>query len=124
MKKNVILILLFVFSFASMANAQNKGDYPKKDKGAMLDKMKEKLSLTDQQVSQIKAIDAKYENEEEALEAKMKSAKDEYRALREKKKAEINKVLTTEQQAKIQEWKKEHKDKRGKHKMQKDKSKE
>lgn len=124
MKKNVILILLFVFSFASMANAQSKGDYPKKDKGAMLDKMKEKLSLTDQQVSQIKAIDAKYENEEEALEAKMKSAKDEYRALREKKKAEINKVLTTEQQAKIQEWKKEHKDKRGKHKMQKDKSKE
>lgn len=106
MKNYAILLLLVFFTLGGTLNAQQREMKPGLDKSAMMDRMKEKLSLTDQQVLKIKAIDAKYQNQEQELKAKMKYLKQEYTALRNKKKAEIDVVFTPEQRTKIKDWKK------------------
>ncbi|MDO5655597.1 MAG: hypothetical protein Q4G27_05605 [Flavobacteriaceae bacterium] len=106
--KNILFIAIIgIFSLSSSVQAQQvKG---KKDKVEMLEKMKEKLQLSDNQISQIKAIDAKYEGRETEIVKKMSEIKEEHNALKTEKKAEIDKILTNEQREKIKIWREEHK---------------
>lgn len=87
-------------------NAQHRDGDHKKEKGEMLEKMKEKLGLSDQQVSKIKAIDAKYQSQEDALKAKAKTLRDQHKELRAKKRKEIDQILTAEQKEKVKSMKK------------------
>lgn len=107
MKNSVLLMLLVFLTLGGNMTAQQRGLEANRDKGEMLDKMKEKLSLTDQQVSQIKAIDSKYSNQEQDFRNKMTKLREEHQALRDQKKSEIDKILSTEQRQKITEWRKE-----------------
>lgn len=106
MKKSLILLLLVLFTLGGIMNAQHRGGEHTKDKGEMLERMKEKLGLTDQQVSKIKAIDAKYQSQEDALKAKAKTLREEHKALRSKKREEIDQILTAEQKEKVKSMKK------------------
>ncbi|MDG4945574.1 Spy/CpxP family protein refolding chaperone [Weeksellaceae bacterium KMM 9713] len=109
MKKSLILLLLVFFTLGGIMNAQHRDGEHKKDKGEMLERMKEKLGLTDQQVSKIKAIDAKYQSQEDALKAKAKTLREEHKALRSKKREEIDQILTAEQKEKVKSMKKNRK---------------
>lgn len=113
MKKSFLYVLLLVFSFGTSLMAQEYHHGHKKDKGEMIEMMKKKLDLTDQQVNEIKAIAAKYKDQEEALKSKMKSLHGEFKKLREQKKSEIDKVFNAEQKAKIQKMKAERKKRKG-----------
>ena len=120
MKKLIFIAVLGIFSFGHQLDAQQMKGRP--EKGEMLERMQEKLQLTDNQVAQIKAIDAKYESREANLKAQMTKLKEEHKALRAEKKAEIDKVLTAEQREKINAWKDDRQSKRprgGVRKMQK-----
>ena len=116
--KNSVILMLFVFlTLGGNLNAQ-QGKHSKMDKGEMLEKMKERLSLSDQQVTQIKAIDAKYKSQEQDLKSQMQKVKEEHKAVRTQKKNEIDQVLTAEQRNKIKEWK--NTSKKGKKSFKKD----
>lgn len=110
MKNLFFTLLIGIIGLNFQANAQEMRGKPAK--GEMLQKMQEKLSLTDSQVAQIKAIDEKYENREEDLRSRMQKIKEEHQALKSEKKAEVDKVLTAEQREKIKAWKEERKEKR------------
>lgn len=113
MKNSVILSLFVIFMLGGTLDAQQKGKRAKMNKSEMMEKMKERLSLTDQQVSQIQAIDAKYKSQEEDLKSRMKKVREEYKEVRKQKKNEIDQILTEEQRKKISEWKdKSKKDKK------------
>ena len=109
MKKHLIVTLVIMMT-GSMAFAQKKhGGW--KDGSAQADKMKTELSLTDQQYASIKSIDEKYKNKFVALrsdstvnrDTKFKQAKE----LKTERQKEVYKVLTPEQHAKWQAYKKD-----------------
>lgn len=103
MKKLFLIAFIGLFTLNQTATAQEHRGKP--DKGEMLERMKEKLNLSDAQVKQIQAIDAKYEGRESDLKSQMQALKQQHRALRDEKRAEIDKVLTAEQRDKIKTWK-------------------
>lgn len=106
MKNSLILLVLVLFTLGGIMTAQHRDGGHKKEKGEMLEKMKEKLGLSDQQVSKIKAIDAKYQSQEDALKAKAKTLRDQHKELRAKKREEIDQILTAEQKEKVKSMKK------------------
>lgn len=71
-------------------------------RGAML---KKELNLSDEQVMQIKAIDAEFE-------ASKQASREDMKAMRAKRKAAIENVLTPEQKVKFDEMQKKHMAKR------------
>lgn len=110
MKKVIFIAVLGFFTLNQQVNAQEIKAKPNKTE--MLAKMQEKLSLSDAQVTQIKGINDKYESREADVKARMQKIKEEHKAIRNEKKAEMDKVLTAEQREKIKAWKEERKDKK------------
>lgn len=93
------LILIGFCAFGSIVNAQEKHDH----KNHSLEKFKKELNLSDDQVAKIQKINASYKDEKDALRSKM----DE---IRNKEKAEIEKILNPEQLKKLQELKEKRKE--------------
>jgi Spy/CpxP family protein refolding chaperone len=96
MKK--ILTFAIVLSVFAAAPLFAEGEHEGKDFGAKkVEKMKEKLSLSDEQASQVKSI--------------LDSGRDKMKALRDEIDGQIVAVLTPEQKANYEAMKKEFKDK-------------
>ncbi len=98
--KKLIAIVAVAALFSATPALANRGDGQHLDK--KIEKMKEKLTLTDEQASQVRAIF-------EAKHAKMQALMDEATA-------EVKAVLTPEQAVKYDEMKKEWKEKKNGHK--------
>lgn len=78
--------------------------------------LKEKLGLTDDQVSQLKKIAEETRTEMKALHEKegdRESKKDDMKKIIESAKTKVDAVLTAEQKAKLEALRKEHGDKKG-----------
>ena len=104
-----ILKLAFVLN-AGFAFAQSTPSFPiEKDKDKMIEKLTTSLGLSTVQVNQVKAIEANYDLQEEALKQQFEALKEQRKALREAKKAEIDQILTLEQRAKLETLKAERK---------------
>ena len=114
MRNSVLLVLLVFITLGGKLNAQQFGSEAKRDKTEMLEKMKERLSLSDQQVTQIKAIDAKYLKQQQESKDKMTKLREEHQALRDQKKAEIDQVLTADQRQKMTDWRNDNRQGRNK----------
>lgn len=113
MKKLVLSIALVGFgTFAMAQSTTNQSENrPRPNKEMMqkmqterLAKMKEELNLTDDQVSQIKALQEKQQTERKA---EQKEQREEMKARRENMNAEMKKILTAEQYTKWQNQEKE-----------------
>jgi len=89
---------------------------PKQRADKKTERMKEDLSLSDDQTKKIGEINLKHEEEMESVRVKMRALKEEARLKREAYDKEVDQILT-EEQRKIREAKKaEQKEKRGQHK--------
>lgn len=100
MKKLFLFIALF--TLVGISNAQEKST-PKKatvkvEKKHNLDELSQDLNLTETQKAQIEKINADYKTKKQALRAT--GTADDFHKLNEKKKAEIDAVLTPEQKTK------------------------
>lgn len=109
--KKVILAGVVAVMFGANLNAQEMRrlkDRP--DKQERLLKMQERLELSDAQVVKIKALDTQFLEEEKALEAKRKALHKEHEALRARKEAELEQILSPEQLEKMKNWKHKRKE--------------
>ena len=112
MKKILVVSLMLVF--ALMVSAQNRGGrLSEAEMEKRYEEMKKELSLNDQQLEKIKAIDT-------AFYAKMREAResgggdrDSWRAMGEKRREDIKKVLTEEQNTKYLELERKWREARG-----------
>lgn len=100
MKKLFLFIALF--TFVGISNAQEKSTTKKAtvkvEKKHNLDELSQDLNLTATQKAQIEKINADYKTKKQALRAT--GTADDFHKLNEKKKAEIDAVLTPEQKTK------------------------
>ena len=132
MKKIAVLVVMAFFaisSFAQEAPARNKKERPSPEVRAekMTARMKEKLALSDEQATKIKAINleaAKKKDEmKKQADADRAAKKAKMKTVEQERDAKIQEVLTEEQKAKYAEMKEKMKDKahkhKGKHKKQK-----
>ncbi len=85
---------------------------PKMSKEKMIEHLTRTLDLSEAQVNSIKEIDASFENEEAKIDGQLKALRNKKREIMERKKAEIDKILTVEQKAKMEEMKKKRVEKR------------
>lgn len=118
-------LVICAMSMSSVAFAQEckKDDCTQQDKAEFMQKrctkMVQELNLTDEQIEQIKAS-------KEEMNKEKKGARQSVDAARKKHQENIDKILTPEQKAKMQEMRKQRPDKkemrhhRGMHKMGKD----
>ncbi len=79
-------------------------------------RMKETLSLTEDQTKKVGEINLKHEVEMESVRVKMRALKEEARVKREAYKKELDQVLTEEQRKLLEAKKAENKEKRAQHK--------
>ncbi len=86
--------------------------HPKMSKEKMIEHLTKTLDLSESQVASIKEIDASFEHEESKIDGQLKALKEKKREIMQRKKEEIDKVLTTDQKAKLQEMKKDRREKR------------
>lgn len=118
MKKIVFMMLILVsgITFAQVkqeGNSEKTSTSQRKNKGDFFkEKMSKELNLSADQQAKIEQINKKYEDQ---LKQNRETVKKNYSALKsvqQQKKAEIEKVLTPDQLAKLKEMKSEMKDKR------------
>jgi uncharacterized protein YycO len=121
-----LLVASLVFSAGNVYSQQNSKKTPEERAGKTSEKMKEKLSLSDEQQKQVYDIMLNHFNEMGALKNSTEdktARREKVKALRESTHSNINSILNSDQQAKlekfIQERKQKHKDgkcrKHGKH---------
>ena len=107
MKKDLILVAVMMVS--TIIYAQSGHEHGKK-RGDVTEKMKKELSLNDTQVQSIKSIEAKYHEKQMALRKDSSKGKDQkmesMKSLRLEQSKEVNAVLTAEQKAKWESYRK------------------
>ncbi len=111
----IIPLFLLTLAMAQTAPAdhpERPPHPPKMDKEKMLEHLTESLDLSASQVESIKKIDASFESEEAKIEGQMKALREKKREIMKQKKAEIDKVLTREQKAKLHEMKEKRRERR------------
>lgn len=104
MKK--LFLLLVVFTFVGVTNAQEKGkskEMTKVEKKNNFDELSKELNLTETQKSEIKKIEAEFQGKAEAIRSTGTAA--DFKKLNDEKKAAIDAVLTPEQKVKKQAYK-------------------
>lgn len=124
MKKTIqrlAVIGFAVLGFTQMNAQKGMKEFSEKDiqemKERRLEKMTKHLELSDNQISQIKNIEAKYADEEKALHEEMKAKHEANKSKHEAMKEEMNAILTPEQREKFENRQKKHEGKRGGHGM-------
>ncbi len=124
MKKTIVASIIFlslgVTSFAQIdekapMNPEKRMEHRKE----MKEKMAEKLGLTPEQISQVNAIDAKYEAQEMKMMKAFEELRTQRKNLMDAKRAEIKKLLTPEQAEKIEALEQRKLERRGKMKGRK-----
>lgn len=108
MKKNVMLVIALLITSIAFAQTNHKGQ-----RVGQTERMKEVLSLSDEQYATVKSVDKKYAEKFKELRQEKATARENYRKLHEEHQAEINKVLTEAQQ---QSWKEYRAQQRAEHK--------
>jgi periplasmic protein CpxP/Spy len=112
-----VCVLAIGFAVPTIRAEENDAPPPKKQGGPgggpieHILKLKEKLGLTDDQVTQIKKIGEDTREAMKALHEKAgdrESKKDEMMAIRDDAKTKLDAVLTAEQKAKLDEMRKKH----------------
>ena len=104
MKK--LFLLLVVFTFVGVTNAQEKGkskEVTKVERKNNFDEWSKALNLTDTQIAEIKKIEAEYQTKAEAIRSTGTAA--DFKKLNDDKRAEIEALLTPAQKVKEQEYK-------------------
>ena len=99
MKKNAMLVIALVISTFAFAQVKQGGH---RNGGGQAEKMKEVLSLSDEQYASVKSVNQKYTEKFRELRKESSTSREDYRKLQEEKRSEINAVLTEAQQ---QSWK-------------------
>lgn len=107
-----VLLKCIPLLFIGFALAQTPPDQGKMKKEKMIERLTENLDLSNDQVEAIKKIDQSFEAEEKQIEDQIKALRDQKKEIMKAKKAEIDKVLTDDQKAKLNEMKKERRAKR------------
>lgn len=117
-KVKSVLFFLALLLGSSSVFAQANPDRPKHDPEKRLERMTEDLDLTPDQQQAIREIEKTFQAEEEAIRKKHDTVRAESKALHDAKRKEMDKVLTPEQQTKLeaihQERGPHHKGKKGK----------
>ncbi len=103
----VLILALGFFALQAQRNNERPPIDPEKMAEKQTTRMVEKLSLDEKQVEQVKAINLKYAQQQKAAKEKEKAERETKKAERQKaqeaKMAELKKVLTTEQFAKLEQ---------------------
>ena len=99
MKKNVMLVVALLISSIAFAQMKQSGH---RNGGGQAEKMKEVLSLSDEQYASVKSVNEKYAERFKQLRQGNSESRDDYRKLQQERRSEINAVLTEAQQ---QSWK-------------------
>jgi Spy/CpxP family protein refolding chaperone len=112
MKATILMItalFISVGSFAQDDELEGRG-------GKNADKLKQELKLDDAQYQKVKAINEKYADKLEAAKKDATKSKGSFKALKDQREAEINTVLTKEQQAQWEARRAENKEMHREHK--------
>lgn len=116
MKKLTLIIGIMVASNVLLAQDPETGKGPKGNKEAIIEKHKERLELSDEQVEQLRDLRESLKPEFESLKNnETLSRPDKMRAhadLIEKREAEVAKILTDSQLEELEKIKEENKEKR------------
>jgi hypothetical protein len=110
MKKNVMMVIALVISTVAFAQVKQNGH---RNAGGQSDKMKQVLSLSDEQYASVKSVNQKYAEKFKELRKDGGTSRDDFRTLQQERRAEINAVLTEAQQ---QSWKEYRAEQRAQHK--------
>ena len=111
MKKILVVSLMLVFTL--MVSAQNRGGrLSEADMEKRYVEMKKELSLNDQQLEKIKAIDKDFFAKMNEARESGSGDRDTWRAMGEKRREDIKKVLTDEQNTKYQEMERKWREER------------
>ena len=111
MKKILAVSLMLVFTL--MVSAQNRGGrLSEADMEKRYVEMKKELSLNDQQLEKIKAIDKDFFAKMSEARENGSGDRDTWRAMGEKRREDIKKVLTDEQNTKYQEMERKWREER------------
>ena len=111
MRKILAVSLMLVFAF--MVSAQNRGGrLSEADMEKRYDEMKKELSLNDQQLEKIKAIDKDYFAKISEARESGSGDRDTWRAMGEKRRESIKELLSEEQSAKYQEMERKWREQR------------
>ncbi|MCB9201656.1 MAG: hypothetical protein H6604_01220 [Flavobacteriales bacterium] len=106
------LFLLSLFMIGIISYAQPNPEKFEQRKEQFKKKLAEDLNLTPDQIKKVEAIDAKYSNEEKALLEQRKNTNEKLKAIHQKKKQELDNILTKEQKEKFAQMRQEMKSKR------------
>ena len=106
--KSLILGLAILLGSSSIF-AQANPDRPRHSPEKRLEHMTENLELTPDQQQAIREIDESFKDESEAIRKKHEAVRAESKALHDARRKEMNKVLTPDQQVKLDEMEKERK---------------
>lgn len=118
MKKRIqtLAVIAFVLLGFTQVNAQRgmkelSEEQVKEMKENRLKRMADHLKLSENQIAQIRSIDAQYINQEKAIHDEMKALREANKPKREAMKEEIEAVLTPEQRKKAEEKRAQFKEK-------------
>ena len=109
-----LLIAALVFSAGNAFSQQDSKKTPEERAGKMSEKMKEKLSLSDEQQKQVYDIMLSHVNDMEGLKNSTEdktARREKVKALRESTHSKINFILNTDQQAMLEKFRQERKEK-------------
>jgi len=107
-----VMIITSISTFGqSKTVARESQKSPEDRTEKMIAKMKTDLSLTEDQVSKLKPLILKREQERKEMREKMDNAKDDVRRAMKESEEEIKKILTSEQYGKLQQMRQDMRDK-------------
>lgn len=113
MKKIILMFAVVAIASASIFAQESKSSRksPEERTEKIIEKMKTDLILTDDQVSKLKPVILKREQQREALRAEMNAGKEDQKKIAREAEEDLKKILTPEQMEKLKQQRKEMREK-------------
>lgn len=106
-----MLVIALVISTIAFAQVKQNGH---RNAGGQAERMKEVLSLSDEQYASVKSVNQKYAEKFREMRKESSTSREDYRKLQQQKRSEINSVLTDAQQQTWKEYRAEQRTERKK----------
>lgn len=106
-----VMMITTISMFGQTQTAKQPQRSPEERTEKMIAKMKTDLALSDEQISKLKPLILKREQQRKETHEKMDNAKDDVRKAMKESEEEIKKILTPEQYEKLKQMRKEMREK-------------